>query len=106
MVVSEGTGGAIIAWEDNRISTNYDIYAQRVDASGVVQWTANGTLVCGAIDLQENPRIVSDSAGGAIILWEDNRSAVDRDLYAQRVDSSGTTLWTANGDPVVAITGD
>jgi len=35
---SDGSGGAIIAWQDYRSGTNYDIYAQRVNSSGVVQW--------------------------------------------------------------------
>ena len=40
-IIPDGTGGAIIAWQDTR-SGNYDIYAQRVNATGVPQWTADG----------------------------------------------------------------
>src|SRR6185436_2902719 len=39
-IVSDGAGGAIITWYDFR-SGAYDIYAQRVSSSGVVQWTAD-----------------------------------------------------------------
>ena len=44
-IVSDGTGGAIVAWRDLRNGTNFDIYAQHVLASGVVDpaWTAIGT---------------------------------------------------------------
>ncbi len=34
--MSDGSGGAIIAWQDYRSDDNYDIYAQRVDASGAL----------------------------------------------------------------------
>src|SRR5204863_234844 len=33
-IVSDGVGGSIVTWEDFRSGSNYDIYAQRVDASG------------------------------------------------------------------------
>src|SRR5512136_1777200 len=36
-IVSDGSGGAIITWEDLR-SDNCDTYVQRVDSSGMVKW--------------------------------------------------------------------
>src|SRR6266481_6220801 len=71
-IASDGGGGAILTWQDNRNGT-YDIYAQRVSATGVAQWTANGVVVCAAASEQYAPTIVSDGAGGAIITWQDNR---------------------------------
>ena len=41
------SGGAIVTWQDHR-SGNYDIYAQRVNASGAVQWTTDGVALCTA----------------------------------------------------------
>jgi len=104
-LVSDGAGGAIITWQDYRSTTDFDIYAQRVDSSGDTQWTANGTLICNETDEQWSPKLVSDGAGGAIIAWEDWRGA-DWDIYAQRVDSSGDTLWTNNGTVICNETED
>ena len=75
-IVSDGVGGAIITWHDRRSGTNYDIYAQHVLASGVVDaaWTANGTLLCDAVNDQSNPMIVSVGTGGAIVTWQDFRT--------------------------------
>jgi hypothetical protein len=87
-IVSDGAGGAIITWDDGR-SDSYDIYAQRINASGVVQWTADGVAICTATNAQSYPTIVSDGAGGAIITWFDERSG-SSDIYAQRVRSDGT----------------
>ena len=33
-VTSDGSGGAIITWQDNRDGADYDIYLQHVSASG------------------------------------------------------------------------
>ena len=105
-IISDGNGGAIIVWEDlrNNINAN-DIYAQRINVSGVAQWTANGIPVCTATSKQDRPQIVSDGAGGAIITWYDYRNnSVTPNIYAQWIDSSGTSLWTANGVSVCPAT--
>jgi hypothetical protein len=71
--VSDGEGGAIVIWEDNR-SGNQDLYAQRISADGAVLWTLDGVALCTATGDQWYPKIVSDSAGGAIVTWEDYRT--------------------------------
>jgi len=87
-IVSDGAGGAIVTWYDGRSGGfDYPIYAQRVDASGVSQWTANGVALSAAAG--DDPAIVSDGAGGAIVAWAG--------AHAQRVNASGVPQWTANG---------
>ena len=98
-MVSDGFGGAIITWHDKR-SGDYDIYAQRVDASGNVLWTIDGVPICTASDYQNAPSIVSDGSGGAIITWGDDRNGGYPDIYAQRVDASGAEQWTKDGVPI------
>ncbi|MDO9391673.1 MAG: T9SS type A sorting domain-containing protein [bacterium] len=100
-IVSDGAGGAIITWYDYRSGSNYDIYAQRVNAAGVALWTADGVAICTATDAQLNPTIVSDGAGGAIITWYDARSGAN-DIYAQRISAAGVAQWTADGVAVCA----
>jgi hypothetical protein len=102
-IISDGAGGAIVAWTDQRTGT-YDIYAQRVNASGAVQWTTGGVAICAATGNQESPMIVSDGAGGAIVTWYDGRSG-NYDIYAQRVNASGAAQWTTNGVALCTITG-
>ncbi|MGA2622716.1 MAG: T9SS type A sorting domain-containing protein [Bacteroidota bacterium] len=104
IIVSNGSGGAIIAWQDAR-NGNWDIYAQRVNASGAVQWTANGVAICTVTGDQTVPTIVSDGSGGAIMTWQDGRGS-DQDIYAQRVNASGTVQWTANGATICTATND
>jgi hypothetical protein len=93
-IVTDATGGAIVTWEDRRSLTG-DVYAQRVNASGVPQWTPNGVALCNASNAQVDPKILADGAGGAFVTWEDARSGSR--VYAQRVNATGAALWTANG---------
>ncbi|MCK4281029.1 MAG: hypothetical protein KAX10_02855, partial [Candidatus Lokiarchaeota archaeon] len=97
-ICSDGAGGAIIVWADSRGAT-YDIYAQRINSNGDVQWTSNGRAICAESNFQYSPQICSDNAGGAIIVWDDYRGA-NLDIYAQRVNSVGDTQWTSNGEGI------
>ncbi len=103
-ITADGSGGAIIAWEDNRNGNHYDIYAQKIDASGAVLWTPGGVAICRAAGDQEIPRVVSDGSGGAIIAWRDQRSGRgDVDFYAQRINAAGNVCWTTNGIGVCTV---
>src|SRR5262245_42170809 len=110
--VPDGTGGAIVTWMDGRPGASvFDVYAQRVLASGAVDpaWPANGLAVSTAPGPQQLPVIVEDGAGGAIIAWfEDRGEGSLLDIYAQRVLASGTVdpAWPANGRAVCAVAGD
>ena len=99
-IASDGADGAIITWTDLRSGTDYDIYAQRINGSGAVQWTADGVAICTATNEQLYPTIVSDGAGGAIITWYDFRSGSFSDIYAQRINAAGQVMWQANGFPI------
>jgi len=103
LVVSDGAGGAVIVWEDQR-GGNRDIYAQRVNAAGAVQWTTDGVAVSTATGDQKEFAVVSDGAGGAIVAWSDYRSGTEYDIYAQRVNASGSLQWLGTGVPVCTAT--
>lgn len=102
--VSDGLGGIILVWEDYR-NGNADVYAQHLDASGVPLWGADGLAVCTDTTDQQSPVVTSDGAGGAIFAWQDLRNA-NYDIYAQRVNAAGSTLWTADGAPVCTAAGN
>jgi hypothetical protein len=101
VVISDGAGGGIIAWQDRRSSRD-DIYAQRINSSGTSQWLSNGVPLCTAAFDQEAPKIVSDGGGGAIVVWEDSRAGA-WDVDVQRINASGTALWTNNGVALVTM---
>ena len=94
-IISDGAGGAIISWQDYR-NGNADIYAQRVDGNGVIQWAMDGIAVCISTGAQDFPEMVSGGSGEAIIVWADDRNG-NSDIFAQRIDFGGALQWTAGG---------
>jgi hypothetical protein len=108
MLVGDGLGGAIITWYDFRNGANDDIYAQRVNPAGIVQWIANGVQICGAPAVggrQTQPTIAIDGAGGAIITWYDQRNG-NWDIFAQRVNGVGAVQWPIGDVPISTAPND
>src|SRR5262249_19685437 len=111
VMVSDMAGGAIVFWQDARNGSNYDIYCQRINATGQIpsgttsNWVPNGISVSAAAGNQYVPAAVSDGAGGAIVAWQDGRRGTGNyDIFAQRVDGDGNLLWAPAGVPVCAAT--
>lgn len=108
-VVLDGQGGAFFAWFDDRgYGSGADIYAQHVDSLGNTLWAQNGIPVCAAAENQMQPSLTADGQGGFIVAWRDYRNSgtSGTDIYAQRVNASGTPLWTADGVSVCLATLD
>ncbi|HNI11868.1 MAG TPA: FG-GAP-like repeat-containing protein, partial [bacterium] len=98
-IAADGSGGAVIAWNDNRGGAT-DIYVQKVNATGVPQWTVDGVSICVATDNQTIGGITDDGSGGAIITWHDFRNGTDNRIYAQRINNVGVTQWTVDGEAI------
>ena len=109
-IVSDGAGGAIVAWLDFRNdpfgeTLDADLFAQRVRADGTIApgWPPNGVAVCEAREHQHDMDMVQDGLGGAVVVWEDYRTHV-ADVYGQRVTPDGAIApgWLTDGNPLVA----
>ena len=100
VALSDGSGGAIIVWQDGRQGAgNYDIYAQRVDGDGNLLWAPAGVPVCVATNHQINPSVAADGSGGVYVAWQDYRQGNEYDIYLQHLTASGAIFsgWTSNG---------
>ena len=108
-MTTDGIGGAIITWSDQRDGQYiYSMFVQQVNSSGEVKWTADGVRLCNqtaADSLLFSIAPVEQGNGGAVIAWMDNRNG-GYDIYAQLIDKNGVPQWAANGVRVSSATGD
>lgn len=87
-IIADGSGGAIVAWEDYRSGIS-NVYTQRVSATGQLMWQGDGVPVATADYGRERPSLAADGAGGAIIAWVMETTNV----RAQHIDAAGIPLW-------------
>jgi hypothetical protein len=120
-VVSDGAGGALIAWYDFRATGGpHGIYAIRVNAEGAVVagWNPSGTPICtftnaqGLGPMNDLVRVSSDGAGGAFVAWTDSRNTppmttIVYDVFAHHVLADGTLdpAWPFTGLALTTGTG-
>ena len=101
-VVATGDTNFFVVWRDNR-NGSYDIYGARVSLNGVLIDT-NGIPISTAVNDQEDPVITFDGTN-FFVLWKDERSGVDSDVYGTLVNQAGVVLDT-NGLPVCTEVND
>ncbi|MEQ1834085.1 MAG: hypothetical protein ABL977_13600 [Candidatus Eisenbacteria bacterium] len=112
-----GAGSVIVAWKDYRDPQRVAVYLRRVQAGppGTVGDGSDETLISDS--LASDPRLCSDGASGAWLLWLQGASSV-RELRVQHLlaDASPDPAWPASGrliatgpgeveDPSVSVDG-
>lgn len=100
----DGSGGVIVAWNDYGV-VPAGVRVQRIDPQGARMWTplgvaASATSVYHRLTESHYPCIVSDDHGGAIVAYGQRTTGTNTEIYAQRIDSTGTLLWGPTGVPV------
>jgi hypothetical protein len=68
-IIADGAGGVVVVWWIGQTGSGGQVYAQRLDASGVRQWGASDVQVGSAIGTAGGPTVVSDAIGGAFVGW-------------------------------------
>jgi hypothetical protein len=113
-LINDGNNGVFISFVDTRNSglnisgnfNNIDIFAQHINSSGSRLWGATDAIITTSTNNQIAifgvnyfNYMISDNAGGFILLYEDYRINNDNpsSVYAQRVNSTGNRLWTNEG---------
>lgn len=89
-VAMDQVGNFEICWHDNR-DGDYNIYAQRYDATGNPLGTNFRVDDDPGTQIQNRPETAMDEAGNFVICWYDRRNG-NYDIYAQMYDAAGTPL--------------
>lgn len=97
-IESDGLGGALLAWTEQQAINGADplVYAQRVSSAGIVLWQSSGVRPQAGTAIQRNIVVTRDGTGGAVVAWQDLRSG-SPEVYANRISSTGSVLWTITG---------
>jgi hypothetical protein len=108
-MASDGAGGALLAHAAPLELGGFpNIFVQRVGHGGRLLWGENGALAGTKTYYASNPEVVSDSNGGAIVVWLDHLlTAVyeESNILAQHLGPGGERLWRASGKVLVNLPG-
>lgn len=95
-IAIDPSGNIFVVWTDTR-DGNPDIYAQKLDADGIHQWSSDQrvNIHTGASN-QLNPDIrIDPSTGDPFVVWQDDRSG-DYDIYITKFGDPAPTSSVPN----------
>jgi hypothetical protein len=99
VIASDGAGGALVAWQDGRSGFAHT-FGNHVLASGLLdaRWPADGLEISNTSQDEDDPRIVADGAGGALVTFLDVRN-FHHNVYAVHVKGEGVLdpAWPVGG---------
>lgn len=98
-IMPDKRGGAFVTW--TRSYYGYlQLRIQRIDKNGALLWDSTGVkLTDGAVDTRA-PRMIADPANQGVVIVYRHSGPGTYPIYAQRIDTSGKTLWPLQGLPV------
>ena len=106
VAITDGSGGAFIAWVDYRFDAQGDIFLQHVDNNGDILLDSNGVALAQVPGKQITINMCTDSLGGVFVTWQDNRSGVDDDIYGTHVSFDHLIVAPGTGVPIVVEGGN
>ena len=104
--VPDGTGGAVFAWYTS--TPSLQVRAQRIAANGAEVFAHDGVeLSTDASRLRVDPSVAFDAATADLYaFWvEEDQFQNQRGLWGQRLDATGSRMWTASGRQLVPLGG-
>ena len=103
VIVNAGSETAIVAWPGPGPSRSFALWAQRAGTAGA--WPGDGVLVAPPQGGQLYPAAIPDGAGGMLIVWSAIAPGLQRDLFAQRLSSTGAPVWAPSGVTLCDVPG-
>jgi len=85
-------------WNDNRNSAE-NIYVQKLDTSGVIEWNPDGVQASDLPYYIPNPKLVTSDSESVVAVYE-----VNAGLYAQKFRPDSTIKFDINGEPISTAT--
>lgn len=100
-IISDGSGGAIIAWNDigDFPANPADVYVQHLDSSGLPLWDSGGVAIANSPASELFGSMVLDVTGGVYVSYVNVDSLI---LFTQHLDQQGNFLW-GNPPPKIGI---
>ena len=106
VAITDGGGGAFIAWVDYRFDEQGDIFLQHLDNDGETLLDGNGVALAQVEGKQITINMCTDSLGGVFVTWQDKRSGIDDDIYGTHVTADHAIVSPGTGVPIVVEGGN
>ena len=106
VAITDGSGGAYIAWVDYRFEEEGDIFIQHVDNNGNRLMDDEGESLARVDGRHLTINMCTDSSGGVFVTWQDKRNLLDDDIYGTHVSASHDIVAPGTGVAIIEMNGN
>ena len=106
VAITDGDGGAFIAWVDYRFDEEGDIFIQHINNQGNIMMDNNGEALARVDGRHLTINMCTDSLGGVFVAWQDKRNFLDDDIYGTHVSSSYEIIAPSSGVSIIQMNGN
>ena len=106
VAITDGDGGAFIAWVDYRFDEEGDIFIQHIDNQGNRMMDDNGAALARIDGRHLTINMCTDSLGGVFVAWQDKRNFLDDDIYGTHVSSNYEIIAPSGGVSIIQMNGN
>ncbi|MBI2419516.1 MAG: hypothetical protein HYV28_16770, partial [Ignavibacteriales bacterium] len=99
-VCTDGNGGMIVTWNDQRNSFNPDFYTQRISSAGTKLWGNSGVHISSGTGFTDVCSVTPDGASGAYFAFY--KSSPSYTVFAQHVSSAGALSYSGTGATIIS----
>lgn len=89
VLVSDGAGGAFLAWIDYRDDEYGDVYAQHLDENGNLSWDPAGVALAVNAGSQQTANMARGAVGSAYVIWNDGSLSESGDIFGTVLSLDG-----------------
>ncbi|MEX0636595.1 MAG: hypothetical protein WD135_07485, partial [Ferruginibacter sp.] len=76
------------------VNTIFDIYTQKLNATGTALWTNNGVAVISTNQNETVAAVIPNGSGGAVVAWQNENNLR---LMMQNISNAGAQSWLSTG---------
>ena len=106
VAITDGDGGAFIAWVDYRFDEEGDIFIQHINNQGNRMMDDNGEALARVDGRHLTINMCTDSLGGVFVAWQDKRNLLDDDIYGTHISSNYEIIAPSSGVSIIQMNGN
>ncbi len=106
VAITDGNGGAFVAWVDYRFDDEGDIFIQHVDNNGNRLMNDDGESLARVDGRHLTINMCTDSSGGVFVTWQDKRNLLDDDIYGTHVSANHDIVAPGTGVSIIEMNGN
>lgn len=107
LALPTGSTDVYVYWNEmNALQTQWGIFGQKINSSGITQWGSNGMTFIPVSATNVYPYEARKSPTDMILVYEEYANAINGQIKAMRISPSGTLMWSPGQKTICSVSSE